>query len=72
MQFRVSNTGDVAGTEIAQVDAELPDEAGEPFNRLVGWANVDLEPGEHENVRVTLSSDDLPLNDAVRIRDVGR
>jgi len=54
VQFRVTNTGAVAGTEIAQVYLSLPAETGEPPKRLVGWARVTLEPGEHENVTVTV------------------
>ena len=44
--FTVKNTGKRAGTEIAQVYASLPDAAGEPPKRLIGWARVDLAPGE--------------------------
>jgi len=54
VQFRVTNTGSVAGTEVAQVYLSLPAETGEPPKRLVGWARVTLEPGEHENVTVTV------------------
>jgi len=54
VHFRVTNTGSVAGTEIAQVYLSLPDETGEPPKRLAGWARVTLEPGEHQNVTVTI------------------
>jgi beta-glucosidase len=59
IRFRVANTGDRVGREISQVYVELPDAAGEPWKRLVGWASVELDPGEHQNVEVTLSSDHL-------------
>lgn len=59
VRFRLTNTGDVAGTEVAQVYLELPDAAGEPSKRLIGWERVTLEPGEHRNVQVTLSAEDL-------------
>jgi len=54
VHFRVTNTGSVAGTEVAQVYLSLPAETGEPPKRLVGWARVTLEPGEHQNVTVTI------------------
>ncbi|MGC1294489.1 MAG: glycoside hydrolase family 3 C-terminal domain-containing protein, partial [Alloacidobacterium sp.] len=40
VSFEVKNTGKRAGTEIAEVYAMLPDAAGEPFKRLVGWQRV--------------------------------
>ncbi len=58
VKFRVTNTGDVAATEVAQVYLELPASADEPSKRLAGWASVDLEPGEHENVTVTFTAED--------------
>jgi len=54
VHFRVTNTGSVAGTEIAQVYLSLPAKTGEPPKRLVGWARVTLQPGEHQNVTVTI------------------
>lgn len=59
VSFRLTNTGDVAGEEVAQVYVTLPDAAGEPFQRLVGWQRVHLQPGEHANVTVDLSRDEL-------------
>lgn len=59
VRFKLTNTGDVAGTEVAQVYLELPDVSGEPSKRLIGWERVTLEPGEHRNVQVTLSAEDL-------------
>ncbi|WP_163617812.1 glycoside hydrolase family 3 C-terminal domain-containing protein [Microbacterium sp. B35-30] len=59
VRFKLTNTGDVAGTEVAQVYLELPDASGEPSKRLIGWERVTLEPGEHRNVQVTLSAEDL-------------
>jgi beta-glucosidase len=52
--FTVKNTGKRAGTEIAEVYAVLPDGAGEPFKRLVGWQRVSLQPGESKAVTVTV------------------
>jgi beta-glucosidase len=59
VRFTLTNTGDVAGTEVAQVYLQLPDAAGEPSKRLIGWERVTLEPGEHRNVQVTLTAEDL-------------
>ena len=50
--FTVKNTGGRAGTEIAQVYASLPESAGEPPKRLVGWDRVKLNPGESKQVTV--------------------
>jgi beta-glucosidase len=44
--FTVRNTGQRAGEEIAQVYAWLPDSAGEPPKRLVGWAKLSIGAGE--------------------------
>ena len=44
VSFAVKNAGKRAGTEIAQVYATLPEAAGEPFKRLVGWQRVELAP----------------------------
>jgi beta-glucosidase len=41
--FTVTNTGAREGSEIAEVYATLPDAAGEPFKRLVGFAKVKLD-----------------------------
>jgi beta-glucosidase len=54
VSFSVKNTGKFAGTEIAQVYATLPDAAGEPFKRLVGWQRVELAPGEAKAVTVAV------------------
>jgi len=50
------NTGARAGVEIAQVYVTLPDAAGEPFQRLVGWQRVALAAGESKTVTVTLDA----------------
>jgi len=60
VNFKVTNTGRRAGAEIAQVYAELPAAAGEPFRRLVAWKKVELNPGESKTV--TLSIDPLHLS----------
>src|SRR5690606_35144252 len=56
VEFSVTNTGDVAGAEAAQVYLTLPDAAGEPSKRLVGFDKVSLEPDETKTVSVTIDS----------------
>ena len=53
--FTVKNTGSRAGAETAEVYAELPSAADEPFRRLVAWQRIQLAPGESKNIS-------LPLN----------
>jgi len=48
---------------MAQVDAVLPDAAGEPFQRLVGWQKVELAPGESKTVSVTVDPQMLSIFD---------
>jgi beta-glucosidase len=50
--FTVSNTGNRAGAEVAEVYAGLPASAAEPPKRLVGWSKVKLNPGESKEVTV--------------------
>lgn len=50
--FTVKNTGRRSGEEIAQVYASLPDSAGEPPRRLVGWAKLSLAAGESRQATV--------------------
>jgi beta-glucosidase len=61
--FDVKNTGARSGTEIAQVYVTLPDAAGEPFQRLVGWQRVSLEPGESKPVSVKIDPEMLSIYD---------
>jgi beta-glucosidase len=63
VSFTVKNTGKRAGTEIAQVYASLPESAGEPPNRLVGWVRIDLAPGESKAATVTVNRDRLTIFD---------
>jgi len=55
VQFVVTNTGKVDGTEVAQVYVRLPDAAQEPFQRLAGWERVQLAPGESKTLTVKLN-----------------
>ncbi len=50
----VKNTGERAGTEIAELYAQLPKEAGENFRRLVAWQRVPLAAGEQKTVTLAI------------------
>ncbi len=63
VSFTVKNTGKRAGTEIAEVYASLPASAGEPPKRLIGWARVELAPGESKVVSIPVSRDRLTVFD---------
>jgi len=54
VRLTVRNTGTRAGSEIAQVYARLPKDAGESFKRLVGWKRVTLAPGESQTITVAV------------------
>lgn len=57
--FTITNTGDRAGAEIPQVYLTLPDAAGEPSKRLVGFDRVELAAGESTRVEVAVSASDV-------------
>jgi beta-glucosidase len=59
VRFTVKNTGNRAGTEIAEVYARLPKGADEPYKRLAGWKRVTLAPGESQSI--TIAIDDRVL-----------
>jgi beta-glucosidase len=63
VSFTVTNTGARPGTEIAQVYASLPDAAGEPPKRLIGWARVELAAGESKLVSIPVAPDRLTVFD---------
>jgi beta-glucosidase len=54
VRFRLKNTGDRAGEEIAEVYAALPAAADEPPKWLVGWSKVPLTAGESKGVTVSI------------------
>ncbi|HXG71247.1 glycoside hydrolase family 3 C-terminal domain-containing protein [Plantibacter sp. RU18] len=49
----LTNTGVVAGREVAQVYATLPEAAATP-RRLVGWVSAELEPGENREAIIRI------------------
>lgn len=54
ISFDVTNVGQRAGVEVAQVYLGLPASANEPPRRLAGWARVELAAGERKRTTVTL------------------
>src|ERR1700686_4311848 len=52
--FTVTNTGNRAGAEVAEVYASLPMAAAEPPKRLVGWSKIKLNAGESKEVAVEI------------------
>lgn len=67
VQFFLTNTGDVAGAEVAQVYLGLPESANQPPKRLVGFEKVYLEPGE--KTRVTIIIDPAASNHPMSVWD---
>ena len=58
VSFTITNTGDVAGAEAAQVYLTLPDKAGEPGKRLVNFKKIDLKPGEKKQITLRINQAD--------------
>jgi beta-glucosidase len=52
----VTNTGKVAGADVAQLYVTDPSAAGEPPRQLEGYQRVELAPGQSRRVRFTLDS----------------
>lgn len=61
--FDVENTGSVPGTEIPQLYIHHPTDAGEPPSILKGFNNVEVDPGQTEQITITLSRYDLSIWD---------
>jgi beta-glucosidase len=64
--FTLKNTSGRAGAEVAQVYLGLPASAGEPPRRLVGWKKVKLDPGEAQEVTVSVEPRSLAIFDDAR------
>jgi beta-glucosidase len=60
VSFTLTNTGKRKGAEVAEVYAAIPDAAGEPWKRLVGWQKVELAPGEAKTL--TVSTEELAMS----------
>ncbi|KAF6834861.1 beta-glucosidase d [Colletotrichum musicola] len=59
----ISNTGSVAGAEVAQLYVSFPDAAGEPVRQLRGFQKVVIQPGESADVTFSLRRRDLSVWD---------
>lgn len=57
--FTVTNSGDVSGTEIAQLYLAFPAGAGEPKRVLRGFEEVPLGVGESRSVTIALGQRDM-------------
>ncbi len=64
--FAVANTGTRGGSEIAEVYTMLPDAAGEPFKRLVGFAKVKLDAKQKQTVSVDIDPKYLSIFDEAK------
>ncbi len=57
VSFTVTNTGNRAGAEIAEVYAKLPQTSDESaYKRLAGWKRIALAPGESQKVTVPIDA----------------
>jgi beta-glucosidase len=56
---RVTNTGKVAGSDVAQLYLDDPPAAGEPPRQLKGFERVELQPGQSTWVSFSLDQHDL-------------
>ena len=61
LSFTVTNTGNRAGAEVAEVYASLPAAAAEPPKRLVGWSKVKLNAGESKDVAIEVDAKYLSI-----------
>jgi beta-glucosidase len=61
VEATVTNTGDRAGGEVAQLYLGFPKVAGAPLRALRGFERVQLEPGESHTVRFELKPRDLSM-----------
>ncbi len=60
----VTNTGKVAGSDVAQLYLGDPASAGEPPRQLKGFQKVTLQPGQSTTVRFELTGHDLSYWDS--------
>ena len=60
-QVTVTNTGKIAGDEVAQLYLSFPDAKGAPIRALRGFRRVHLDPGQSEKVQFELRSRDMSM-----------
>ena len=61
VNFTLTNTGARAGSEVMQVYAALPGNAGEPPQRLLAWKKVQLAPGQKKNIEIDVALERLKI-----------
>jgi beta-glucosidase len=64
--FTLTNVGDVAGVEIAQLYIGFPTSAGLPPKQLKGFKRVQLDSKQTATVTMTLSVEDLSIWSVVK------
>ncbi len=57
----VTNSGSLAGDEVAELYLQFPDVPGAPIRALRGFQRVHLEPGASQKVDFTLERRDLSM-----------
>lgn len=65
VETSVSNTGSVAGAEVAQLYVSFPAAAGEPVRQLRGFQKTTIQPGESADMSFSLRRRDLSVWDVV-------
>jgi len=60
-EVKVTNTGHVAGDEVAQLYLSFPSVPGAPLKALRGFQRIHLEPGASQKVRFELKARDLSM-----------
>lgn len=60
----ITNTGDVAGAEVAQLYLSFPEAAKAPVRQLRGFQKVYLEPGEMQTLTFPIQRRDLSIWDS--------
>jgi beta-glucosidase len=60
-EVTVTNIGDRAGDEVAQLYLSFPDVAGAPIRALRGFHRIHLDPGQSEKVQFELTPRDLSM-----------
>jgi beta-glucosidase len=61
VEVTVTNTGKLAGDEVAQLYLNFPGVAGAPLKALRGFRRVHLDPGASEKVQFELQPRDLSI-----------
>jgi beta-glucosidase len=60
-EVTITNNGDRAGDEVAQLYLSFPDTPGAPIRALRGFHRVHLDPGQSEHVQFELTARDLSM-----------